>query len=145
MLRTIRSFFTKNVWLKVGTLLLALAIWFYVVNELNKGSEEDRLFLNKILPSEGLSAKKLPIKPIFSGTPTRGYTADYRKALVVPDYCIVVGTKELLSKIRYAYTMPIDVKGAYKSFTRMAALNPIAPGVYMEDTQVQVTVNVEKQ
>ena len=145
MSRAIRKFFTKNVWLKISALLLALALWFYVVNELNKGSEEDRQFLNKILPAEGLSAKKLSIKPIFSGTPTRGYTADPRKALVVPEYCIVVGTKDLLSKIRFAYTMPIEVRGVSKSFTRSIPLNPIAPGIYMEETLVQVEVNVERQ
>ena len=145
MLRSIKTFFTKNIWLKAGALLLALALWFYVVDELHKGSEEDRLFLSRILPSEGLSAKKLSIKPILSGAPIRGYAADYRKALVVPEYCIVVGTRELLSKIRFAYTTPIDIRGAAKSFTRMVPLNPISPGIYMEDTQVQVTVNVEKQ
>lgn len=145
MLKSIRKFFTKNVWLKIGALLLALALWFYVVNELNKGSEEDRQFLNKILPSEGLSAKKLLIKPILVGTPPRGYTADPRKAVVAPEYCIVVGTKDLLSKIRFAYTMPIDMRGAAKSFTRSVPLSPIAPGIYMEETLVQVTVSVEKQ
>ncbi|MCX5677612.1 MAG: YbbR-like domain-containing protein [Candidatus Omnitrophica bacterium] len=145
MLKSIREFFTKNVWLKIGSLLLALVLWFYVVNELHKGSEEDRQFLNKILPSEGLSAKKLSIKPILTGTPPRGYMADSRKAVVAPDYCIVVGTKDLLSKIRFAYTMPIDVRGVTKSFTRSVPLNPIAPGIYMEETLVQVTVSVEKQ
>ncbi len=132
-------------WLKMSALLLALAIWFYVVNELNKGSEEDRIFLNRILPSESVAAKKLTIKPIFSGTPSRGYTADSRKAIVVPEYCIVVGTRDLLSKIRFAYTVPIDLRGATKSFTKMVPLNPIAPGIYMEETLVQVTVSVEKQ
>lgn len=145
MLKSIRKFLTKNVWLKIGALLLALALWFYVVNELNKGSEEDRQFLNKILPSEGLSAKKLLIKPILVGTPPRGYTADPRKAVVAPEYCIVVGTKDLLSKIRFVYTMPIDVRGEAKPFTRSVPLNPIAPGIYMEETLVQVTVSVEKQ
>jgi len=145
MLRLIKEFFTKNVWLKMGALLLALALWFYVVNELNKGSEEDRQFLNKILPSEGLSAKKLSIKPILIGTPPRGYMADPRKAFVSPEYCIVVGTKDLLSKIRFSYTMPVDVRGMTKSFTRVIPLSPIAPGIYTEETLVQVTVSVEKQ
>ena len=145
MLKFIRKFFTENIWLKTGSLILALALWFYVVNELNKGSEDDRQFLNKILPPEGLAAKNLTIKPIFSGTPSRGYIADPRKAVVIPDYCIVVGTKELLSKIRFAYTMPIDLRGASKPFTKSIPLIPIAPGIFMEETLVQVTVSVERQ
>lgn len=145
MLKFIRSFFTENVWLKMGSLLLALILWFYVVNELHKGSEEDRQFLNRILPSEGLSAKKLLIKPVLIGVPPRGYMVDPRKAVVTPEYCIVVGTKDLLSKIRFAYTMPIDVRGESKSFNKSVPLSPIAPGIYMEETLVQVTVSVEKQ
>ena len=145
MLESIRDFFTKNMWLKMSALLLALTLWFYVVNELNKGSEEDKQFLNKILPSDGMAAKKLPIKPVLSGVPQRGYIADWRKSVVSPEYCIVVGTKDLLSKIRFVYTMPIDVRGALKSFTKSVPLNPIAPGIYMEETLVQVMVDVEKQ
>jgi len=145
MLRSIKKFFTKNLGLKIGALFLALILWFYIVNELNKGSEEERQFLSKVLPSEGLTAKKLSIKPIMIGTPRWGYTVDPRKAVVVPEYCIVVGTKNLLSKIRFAYTMPIDLRGISRSFTISVPLSPIAQGIYMEETLVQVTVPVERQ
>ncbi len=145
MLKSIRDFFIKNMWLKMSALILALTLWFYVVNELNKGSDEDKQFLSKILPPEGLTAKKLSIKPVLSGIPQRGYIADWRKAVVTPEYCIVVGTKELLSRIRFAYTIPIDVRGVSRSFTKSVPLNPIAPGIYTEDTMVQVMVDVEKQ
>ncbi|MBN2453052.1 MAG: hypothetical protein JXB40_02155 [Candidatus Omnitrophica bacterium] len=141
----LKRFFTRNIWLKVGSLLLALIMWFYIVNELNKGSEADRQFLNKILPSDSVVAKKLTIKALLVGRPRWGYTVDPRKAVIVPDYCIVVGTKDLLSKIRFAYTTPIDVTSASKPFTKSVPLNPIAPGVFMEETLVQVTVPVEKQ
>ncbi len=144
MLKYSRKFFTENVGLKATALILALTLWFYIVNELNKGSDEDKQFLNKVLPPEGVAAKKLPIRPVFVGTPRSGYTVDVGGAVIVPDYCIVVGTKELLSKIRFAYTMPIDVRGANKPFTKPVPLNPIAPGIYMEETLVQVTVPVGK-
>lgn len=52
MLQFVRKFFTENVWLKIGSLLLALILWFYIVNELNKGSEYDRQFLNKMMPEK---------------------------------------------------------------------------------------------
>ena len=144
-MQSIKKFFTKNIWLKIGSLLLALVLWFYIVNELNKGSEEDMQFLKKVLPSEGVVAKKLFIKALLVGSPKWGYTADPRKAIIVPEYCIVVGTKQLLSKIRFAYTTPIDVSNISRPFTKSVPLNPIAPGVYMEETLVQVTVPIEKQ
>ncbi len=140
----LRNFFTENVGLKVLALALALALWFYIVSELKRGSEEENQFLNNLLPSEGVIAKKLAIRPIFIGHPRPGFTMDVKKAVIVPEYCIVVGTRELLGKIRFAYTVPVDVSGNYKPFTRSVALNPIAPGIYMEETLVQVTVPIEK-
>ena len=144
MLKILKDFFTKNVGLKFTALILALALWFYIVGELKKGSEEERQFLNKVLPSEGVVAKKLSIQPIFIGNPRPGFKIDEKRAVIVPNYCIVVGTKELLGKIKFAYTMPVDVSGAYRTVTRSVALNPIAPGIYMEETLVQVTVPVER-
>ena len=126
-------------------LVLALVAWFYIVSELNKGSEEERQFLNRVLPREGVTAKKLSIKPIFIGRPRAGYVLVSEKVIVVPEYCIVVGTKNLLDKIRFAYTMPIDLSSSYKPFTKEVPLNPIAPGIYVEDTFVQVTVPIEKE
>lgn len=144
MLDSIGKFFTRNLGLKITAFVLALAIWFYIVNELKKGSEEERRFLNSVLPQESVMAKKLSISPIFSGKPHSGYMIDNKKVVVVPEYCLVVGTRDLLEKIRFAYTMPLDISGVSKAFTKSVPLSPIAPGVYMEETLVQVTVPVEK-
>jgi len=144
MLDFLRKLFTRRLGLKFTALILALALWFYIVNELKKGNEEERQFLSSMLPKEGMAAKKLSIRPIFIGRPHSGFTVDPRKAVAVPEYCIVVGTKDMLDKVRYIYTMPIDINGASKPFTKSAALNPIAPGVYTEETLVEITVPVEK-
>ena len=144
ILKFLRSLFTENLGLKAIALVLALVLWFYIVNELNKGSEEEKQFLNTVLPSGGMVAKKLAIKPVFVGTPKWGYMVDQRRAIVVPEYCIVVGSKDMLSKIRFAHTMPIDIRGVSRPFTKSVALSPIAPGVYSEETLVEVTVPVEK-
>jgi YbbR domain-containing protein len=145
VLTSLWKLLTKNTGLKIIALILALVLWFYVVNELNKGSEVDRQFLNKVLPSDSVMAKKLMIRPVFIGTPRSGFSIDNKKAVIVPEYCIVVGQKDLLSRTRFAYTMPIDVRGISKPFTKSVPLNPIAPGIFMEETLVQVTVPVERQ
>jgi YbbR domain-containing protein len=135
---------TRNIGLKITALVLALFLWFYVVNELNKGSDMDRQFLNKVLPSDSIVAKKLSIRPIFVGAPRFGYVVNSAKAVIAPEYCIVVGQKDLMSRVRYAYTMPIDVRGISKPFTKSVPLSPIAPGIFMEETLVQVTVPVDR-
>ncbi|MDP2913107.1 MAG: YbbR-like domain-containing protein [Candidatus Omnitrophota bacterium] len=145
MLQYLRRFFTDKIGMKCIALILALALWFYVVGELNKGSEEEKRFLNTLLPREEAIAKKLTIKPIFVGKLRQGYTIEGAKIVVVPEYCIVVGTRELLNKIKFAYTLPIDVNGASKSFMKPVPLNPIAPGIYMEETLVEVTVPITRE
>jgi len=144
MFRSIARFFTENAALKLTALILALVLWFYAVNELNKGSEEDKQFLSRVLPSEGVVAKKLAIRPIFIGGPLYGYVVDNDKAVITPEYCIVVGPRGMLEKMRYAHTMPIDLHGVSRSFTKSVPLSPIAPGIFMEETLVQVTIPIER-
>jgi len=134
---------TRNIGLKIIAMVLALALWFYVVDELKKGSEEEKQFLNSIFPSGGMVSKKLTIKPIFVGKPKPGYAVNIDRVSIVPEYCIVVGTRDTMGKIKFVYTMPIDVKNASKTFTTSVALNSISPGVYLEETFVQATVSVE--
>ncbi len=145
MLEFFKRFFTKHLILKALSLILALLVWFYIVNELNKGSVEEVQMLRKMLPSEGLVAKKLNIKPVFVGRPRRGYKINREQAVIVPEYCIVVGARDVLGRIKFVYTMPVDVRNITKTFIASVPLNPIAPGVYMEETLVQVTVPVEKE
>lgn len=145
MLKKLGSFFTQNIGLKITALILALALWFYIVNELKGGSEEDKQFLSRVLPMEGMAAKKLAIRPVLIGRPRPGYFVNNKQLVVAPEFCIVVGSKELLEKIRFVYTMPIDIASANKAFTKTVALSSISPGVYMEETLVQVTIPIEKE
>lgn len=145
MLIFFKRLFVENIALKIMALFLALILWFYIVNELKKGTEEEMQLLSRILPSEGVVAKKLSIRPIVVGKPRWGFGVVPDKILVSPEYCIVVGSRDMLDKIKAVYTMPVDVSGSYKTITRSVSLNPIAPGVYMEETAVQITVPIEKR
>ncbi|MDO8535728.1 MAG: hypothetical protein Q7S30_01775 [Candidatus Omnitrophota bacterium] len=144
MLQSIKDVFTKHLLLKFLSLMLALLVWFYIVNELNKGPNEELEFLKRLRPNEDMVAKKLMIKPVFVGRPSWGNIVRRDQVVITPEYCVVMGSKNILSKIKSAYTMPIDLKRVSKPFTAGVALSPIAPGVYMEETLVQVTVPIEK-
>jgi len=126
------------------SLILALMSWLYISDEVRSTSEDEKQFLSRIIPARGLAAKNVSIKTIFVGQPRPGFFVDERNIAISPEYCIVVGSKEILGKLRFAYTAPIDITGANKTFTKSVSLNPIAPGIYMGDTLVQVTVPVEK-
>lgn len=143
MLKRLKDFFTENVLLKIISLILALALWFYIVNELNKGTEQERRLIRKIMPAQSMAAKKLPIRPVFIGSPKRGFEVIKERCIVVPDFCIVIGSKDLLERVRYVYTMPINVAGMSKPFNQTVALDPVSQGIFMEETLVQVTVDIE--
>lgn len=51
----LRNFFTKNLALKVLSFILALLIWFYIVNELNRGSQEELQALRKIMQTKTIA------------------------------------------------------------------------------------------
>ena len=145
MPQPVRDFFTKHLVLKILSLILALLVWFYIVNELNKGSNEEPRILRKTQLSEDMVAKKLTVKPVFIGRPYFGHKIMRDQVIVKPEYCMMVGLKSVLGKIKFAYTMPIDMKKASKSFTVSVPLKPVPSGVYIEDTLFHVTVPIEKE
>lgn len=48
MPQSIKNFLTKHLFLKLLSLMLALLAWFYIVNELNKGPNEELELLRKM-------------------------------------------------------------------------------------------------
>ncbi|MBN1526369.1 MAG: YbbR-like domain-containing protein [Candidatus Omnitrophica bacterium] len=143
MIKIIIRFFTENIGLKVIALMLALILWFYVDKEINKGPEEEMQFLKKIFPSEGITAKRLAIKPMIEGELRSGYEIEGGKPTLSPEYCLAVGSKDLLEKISAASTAPVNIDGAFRTFSKSVPLRPI-PGVYMESTSTKVTVTIQK-
>ena len=47
-MRSIKDLFTKHLALKALSFILALLAWFYIVNELNKGPNEELEFLKRM-------------------------------------------------------------------------------------------------
>ena len=52
MYKFIRNFVTKNLPLKALSFILALLMWFYIVNELSRGSQEELQALRRILQAK---------------------------------------------------------------------------------------------
>ena len=51
MLQSMKDLFTKHLLLKFLSLILALLAWFYIVNELNKGPNEELELLRRMRAS----------------------------------------------------------------------------------------------
>ena len=62
LLEFLKGFFTKHLALKILSFMLALLIWFYIVNELNKGSNEELQALRKIMTFGKESDRNINVK-----------------------------------------------------------------------------------
>ena len=62
LLEFLKGFFTKHLALKILSFILALLIWFYIVNELNKGSNEELQALRKIMTFGKESDRNINVK-----------------------------------------------------------------------------------
>ena len=144
MIRRFRRLAFENFLLKAASLILAIGLWFYIVNELGRGSEDERMALQKILPSYTMETKTLVIKPVMIGKPRRGYRVLAEKISTVPPYCIVVGPRNVLGSLKYIFTLPVDLAGADKTVTQAVPLKSVSPGIYMEETLVTVTIPIER-
>ena len=142
--KIVKKILSEKTLLKILALVLAIISWYYIDKALNERSKEEIELIRKVLPSEQMAAKKLSIRPIFTGRTRAGFDIVREKVVVFPEYCIVVGSKNMLERLKFIYTLPVDIGQASKSFTKSIPLNPIAPGVYMEETLVQVTVPIER-
>lgn len=144
MLKFFERLFAENLLLKMISLILAVGLWFYIVSDLNKGTEEERLIIQKLLPSYGMITKKLAIRPVLVGNPKHGYRVVEDQIAIMPEYCIVVGPRSVLNNVRYIYTLPIDVSDSEKLITSSVPLKPIAPGIYVEETLVTADIPIER-
>ena len=141
----LKRLFGENLLLKGISLILAIGLWFYIVNELGKGSEEETIALQRILPSYGMLTKKLVIKPIIVGKPKQGFRIVEDKIAVLPEFCIVLGPRKVLRNLRFIYTMPVDIAGGDAMVAKQVPLKPLAPGVYVEEILVTVNIPIEKK
>lgn len=134
----------KNFWLKLLALVLAVIVWFYIVDELKKSAQKQTEVYKKILPFK-VSAKRVPIKATIIGQLTEGYRIRYRDLVVKPDSFVLVGPENMLRGIYYVVTKPIDISEYTKPVTKRVELEVIGSGIVLEEKfYITVTIPIEK-
>lgn len=134
----------NNFWLKVTALFLAVILWMYVVGELGRGTEQEAVFFDRILPYKAV-AKEVPVKVNLIGQPKPGFRVLNDQITVKPSHCIVMGPKNSLKAIQYLTTQEIDMGELTGSFVRQVKVKSPGQGFIMEkDFFVTVVVPVQK-
>lgn len=139
-----RKWIINNLGLKILSLILAIATWFYVNHELRKLKTEEEKAIFSMLHYDVIS-KRLPIQLTIVGEAREGYEIVTDGITVDPETCVVIGPKNILDKVDLARTLPIDISEHTKDVNRETALAPIAEGLTLKDTFVTVHIPLVKK
>jgi len=92
-----------------------------------------------------LIAKKLKIKPVFSGEPAFGYIVVESELQLDPNAILVEGPKSQLEKDEFIETEPIDLVGRIRSFRRTVRMN-LPPNVKaLSETLIDTYVPIREE
>lgn len=109
------NWFTKNLWLKLISLALAVIAWFYVHVELSRSpGEEKTLFW--IGYGAGNKIKQVRILSSVTGQPAEGYIMRSDKITLKPNTASIIGPRRLVDKIEAIKTVQIDITGQTKTY-----------------------------
>ncbi len=84
--------------------------------------------------------KKVPVIPITSGDPDKNYVEGSYS--VKPDYILITGERDLLTKTNEIKTEPVNIQGMSKSFTAPVKLQ-IPDGIRLVNSTREVEITVE--
>ncbi|UCD55841.1 MAG: YbbR-like domain-containing protein [Candidatus Omnitrophota bacterium] len=138
----LKKILLNNIGLKLLALFLAFVTWFYI-GEASKAVSQ-KTVLQKIFTSAYYSSKKLYVKPIFVGSVPGGYEFVKRDVNVVPEFIVVLGPSNILSKKEFIYTKAIDLSKHTKSRTIDIELRSISPSIKLQKTNAQVYLPIKK-
>lgn len=106
---------SKNFWLKVIAIILAVITWFYVDRAIKHTSGEERLPF-WVGYAHGNMMKRVKIKPVISGNPAEGYVIRRDKVTVKPAYTFIIGPKRDVERVLFLKTVEIDITGQNKTY-----------------------------
>ena len=106
----LKSMIFHNFWLKMFSLMLAVATWFYVFDIVNRDShlKKDET-AEEIFQRYNYSVKEVPVKPVFTGRSPEGYRINFEKVKVEPATMHVFGPEEIISDAEELRTERIDL------------------------------------
>jgi len=90
-----------------------------------------------------IAEKPLPVKPVVSGRPVKGY--HLLGVQVEPESVMVAGPRSSLNRLDIVSTQMVDIEGINAGFEKTVFLEPPpVKGVKLEEDHVRVTVSVSR-
>ena len=139
-----KKWITNNFGLKLLSLFLAIATWFYITSEFNKLKEEEEQTIFSMLQYDVVS-KVVPIQLTIIGEVKKGYRIATDMIAVEPDTLMVVGPEKILNDVKFVRTVPLDVSEYDRNININLELAPIARGIAPKGKFTKVHIPIEKK
>jgi YbbR domain-containing protein len=94
------------------------------------------------LRAEPLHSRRLPVRVELAGSPAFGYSVT--ESEVTPGVVDVAGPASVVDQLRAVQTVPVDLRGADTTVTRVTGLEWVGDYVQFEPDRVSVTVRLEE-
>lgn len=138
------NWLSKNFWLKIIALSLAVILWFYADVEVKRAPGDSRSPFWMGYAQENM-IKEVQIVPAISGVPAEGRVMDRERIVVKPAAEFIIGPKRIIEKVNSLKTVQINITGQSKTYTLTVPLESIK-GVrfYGAAGVADVTIPIEK-
>ena len=135
----------NNFLLKIFSLILAVATWFYVFDLVNTDSATGKKeTLEQVLERYDFTAKEVPVRPVFSGASPQGYRIVYENIKVVPASVVVFGPFESVNAASEVRTDKIDISEYTRSTKLTLGVRSDVRFLRLKDKVVDVYLPVER-
>jgi YbbR domain-containing protein len=140
----IKSMILHNFWLKVLSLVLAVATWFYVFDLVNRDSHLQKSeTAEEVFTRFQFGVKAVPVKPVFTGRTPEGYRVVFDKVKVDPAVIHIFGPEEVIEGVEELRTEKIDLGEYTRSAKLQLGIQPDVKFLKFNEKAVDVYLPVE--
>lgn len=89
---------------------------------------------------EEKTTKKVPVKPVITGRPDKGYSVSSIKT--IPEEIRIEGITSELKRINFLYTEPVDISGLRDNLTQEVSLDLAGKRIKPERDKVEIAIMI---
>jgi hypothetical protein len=139
------DFVANNFWLKIFSLMLAVATWFYVFDLVDSDLAITRKqTLEQMMGRYNFITREVPVRPFFMGKSPEGYRVVFEKVRIDPSSIVIFGPQEIVNAVNALRTDTIDLGEFTRSTKLSLGVQSDVKLLRFQDKFVDVFIPVER-
>lgn len=99
----------NNFWIKLFSLIFAVATWFYVFDLLQTDTGGKKETMEQVCARYNFIAKEVPVRLVYAGKSPEGYRVVFEKVRINPSTVTIFGPEEIVNAVNELRTDSIDL------------------------------------